>query len=56
MDMLMIDLGNHEAKEGDSAVIFGKGASAETFAHGAKTISYELLTGIGARVKRVIVG
>jgi alanine racemase len=56
MDMLMIDLENHEAKEGDSAVIFGKGASAETFAHGAKTISYELLTGIGARVKRVIVG
>lgn len=56
MDMLMIDLGNYEAKEGDIVVIFGKGASAETFAKGAKTISYELLTGIGARVKRVIVG
>lgn len=55
MDMLMIDLENQIANEGDSVVIFGKGASAETFAGGAKTISYELLTGIGARVKRVIV-
>ena len=56
MDVLMIDLENQAAKEGDTVVIFGKGASAETFASGAKTISYELLTGIGARVKRVIIG
>jgi len=56
MDMLMIDLGNHVAREGDKVVIFGKGASAETFASEGKTISYELLTGIGARVNRVIVG
>lgn len=55
MDMLMIDLGSLEAQEGDTVVVFGQGASAETFAAAANTISYELLTAIGPRVKRVII-
>ncbi len=59
MDMLMIDLGENPAVEGDAAIIFGEGAgqvaSAEDFASGAKTISYELLTAISARVQRQII-
>ncbi|MFT6722025.1 MAG: alanine racemase [Flavobacteriaceae bacterium] len=59
MDMIMVNLGSIEAKEGDVVVVFGGESSesltAELFAKGAKTISYELLTGIGARVKRHII-
>lgn len=59
MDMLMVELGDLQVQEGDMAVIFGEGAgqiaSAEDFASGAKTISYELLTAISARVQRQII-
>ena len=55
MDMIMIDITGIECKEGDEVIIFGNGLSAENFAKGANTISYELLTAISPRVKRVIV-
>jgi alanine racemase len=56
MDMIMIDISDIECSEGDEVIVFGKGHSAETFAAGASTISYEVLTGISQRVKRVIIG
>lgn len=54
MDMLMVDITDIPCQEGDEVVLFGKGQSAEKVAAGAHTISYELLTGISQRVKRVI--
>ena len=54
MDMLMVDITGIPCKEGDEAILFGKGHSAEKVASGAHTISYELLTGISQRVKRVL--
>ena len=54
MDMLMVDITDIPCNEGDEVVLFGKGQSAEEVAAGAHTISYELLTGISQRVKRII--
>ncbi|MEO0526524.1 MAG: alanine racemase [Bacteroidota bacterium] len=56
MDMIMIDVTEVDCKEGDEVIIFGQNHSAEAFASKAQTISYELLTGISQRVKRVFVG
>ena len=59
MDMLMINLSNIAAQEGDAVIVFGdvpnKNSSAEHFAAGANTISYELLNAIGNRVQRQII-
>ena len=55
MDMIMVDITNIDCKEGDEVIVFGQDPSATKFAEGAKTISYELITGISQRVKRVIV-
>lgn len=56
MDMIMIDITNINCEEGEEVVIFGKSLSAEEFATSAHTISYELLTSISQRVKRLFVG
>jgi alanine racemase len=40
---------------GDEVLIFGKGKSAEEFAHSGGTISYELITSISQRVTRKII-
>lgn len=55
MDMIMIDITNIDCVEGDEVIIFGANPTAAKFAEGAKTISYELITGISQRVKRVII-
>ncbi|WP_411029229.1 alanine racemase [Spongiimicrobium sp. 3-5] len=55
MDMIMIDVTDIDCQAGDEVVIFGQDPSAETFASFADTISYELLTGISQRVKRVLI-
>lgn len=55
MDMLMVDVTGIACEEGDEVIIFGNQQSAEEFATYAGTISYELLTGISQRVKRVII-
>ena len=55
MDMLMVDVTGLDCKEGDPVVVFGPENSAEEFAQGAGTISYELLTGISSRVPRQII-
>lgn len=55
MDMIMVDVTGIDCQEGDEALVFGPGNSAEGFAAGAKTISYEILTAISQRVKREII-
>lgn len=55
MDMIMIDITGIDCKEGDEVLIFGPELSAPEFAETARTISYELLTGISQRVKRLVI-
>lgn len=55
MDMIMIDVTEINCKEGDEVIVFGAELSAHTFANTANTISYELLTGISQRVKRIYI-
>lgn len=55
MDMMMIDITGINCREGDEVIIFGKEHSAEVLASSANTISYELITGISQRVKRVFI-
>ncbi|HET8886141.1 MAG TPA: alanine racemase [Salinimicrobium sp.] len=55
MDMLMLDITDIECEEGDEVIIFGKDAPATLISEGAGTISYELITGISQRVKRVVI-
>ena len=53
MDMCMIDLTGIEACENDEVIIFGKKHSITEIAKAIDTIPYEILTGIGRRVKRI---
>lgn len=53
MDMTMIDLTDANAEEGDEVVLFGKEVPIADLAQRIGTISYEILTGVGERVKRV---
>ncbi|MGA9211220.1 bifunctional UDP-N-acetylmuramoyl-tripeptide:D-alanyl-D-alanine ligase/alanine racemase [Kaistella sp.] len=55
MDMMMIDLGDFIAKEGEEVIIFNSNPSLEDFAVYCKTISYEVLTSISRRVKRIYI-
>jgi alanine racemase len=53
MDMLAIDLGNApNAREGDMVELWGRTVGVDEVATCAGTISYELLTGVTARVPR----
>lgn len=53
MDLAMIDVTNLEAKEGDMVEIFGDNLTVSEVAGWLKTISYEVLTSVSRRVKRV---
>lgn len=54
MDVCMIDLTDvPNAKEGDTVVIFGKGNPIQKMADVLETISYEILSTVSKRVKRV---
>ena len=55
MDMLMVDLGEITAKEGDEVIIFNSCKTLEEFADYCQTIPYEVLTSISRRVKRIYV-
>ena len=55
MDMMMIDVTGIKCKEGDEVIIFGKGLPATEFSATANTISYELVTGLSQRIKRIII-
>jgi len=54
MDMLMVNVTDIPCKEGDDVAIFGATTNAEQLAATIDSISYELLTAIGQRVKRVV--
>ena len=55
MDMLMVDISNINCKEGDEVIIFDdKNLTAEDLGDLTNTISYEVLTSISNRIKRVI--
>lgn len=53
MDALMVDVTDLQCKEGDTVIIFGKSLRVTTIADTIGTISYEILTGISQRVKRI---
>jgi alanine racemase len=53
MDMIMVDVTSINCKEGDEVVIFNSKQTAEALAEKMNSISYELLTAVSQRVKRV---
>ncbi|GGD83127.1 bifunctional UDP-N-acetylmuramoyl-tripeptide:D-alanyl-D-alanine ligase/alanine racemase [Emticicia aquatilis] len=53
MDMTMVDVSEADCQEGDEVIIFGKDLSIKDLAASIGTISYEILTGVSERVKRV---
>ena len=53
MDMCMIDVTGMDVAVGDEVEIFGKTISLQELADQCETITYEILTGIPQRVKRV---
>ena len=55
MDMLMIDLTSVDCTVGTEAIIFDQNFTASDFTASANTISYEILTSLSPRIKRVYV-
>ncbi len=55
MDMIMVNITDVEAQEGDQVEIIGNHISPNLLAQWMKTIPYEVLTGISERVRRVYV-
>jgi len=54
MDQMMVDVDGHDVEVGDRLVLWGPGGpSAEDLAASIGTVSYELLTGVAERVRRV---
>lgn len=53
MDMTMLDISGINADEGDEVIVFGAGNPVTDLAESLNTISYEILSGVSARVKRV---
>lgn len=60
MDQIVIDLGDQQVLPGETATVFGPGAAGEPtvadWAAWAGTIDHEIVTGIGARVRRRVRG
>lgn len=60
MDMTVVDLGTVPAQVGDLACVFGPGRAGEPtvrdWADAAGMLEHEVVTGIGARVERVLTG
>ena len=52
MDFVMVDVGDDDVPPGTVATLYGGAVSLEAQAAAGRTISYELLTGLGARVPR----
>jgi alanine racemase len=53
MDMTMLDISGINAQEGDEVIVFGEQLPVKNIADWSNTISYEVLTNISQRVKRV---
>ena len=54
MDMMMINVTGIVCKEGDEVIVFGGDNKADLLAETIESISYELLTAISQRVKRLV--
>jgi alanine racemase len=54
MDLLMVDVTTVDCKEGDTVEFFGHTKKASAFAQDGNSISYELLSSLGPRIKRVL--
>lgn len=54
MDMIMVDVTNIECEEGDEAIVFGPSATADELSAAINSISYELITAVSQRVKRIV--
>lgn len=54
MDMIMIDVSNIHCEEGDEVVIFDNQEMVNKMAIASNTISYEILTNLSKRMKRVV--
>lgn len=53
MDMMMVDITDLDCSEGDEVILFGENPTVEDMAKSIDTISYEILTSISQRVKRI---
>ena len=53
MDMTMVDVTGANVEEGDEVIVFGSEVPITEMAKKINTIPYEILTGIGERVKRI---
>ncbi len=53
MDMTMVDVTKAAASAGDEVILFGEDLSVIELAAKINTIAYEVLTGVGERVKRI---
>lgn len=53
MDMILVDVTEISCQEGDEVIVFDKTHTAETLAESAGTISYELITSMAHRIKRI---
>ena len=53
MDMLMADVSEIDCHEGDEVILFGENPTVSFIAEKLGTISYEILTSISQRVKRI---
>jgi alanine racemase len=55
MDMTMVDVTGIRVKAGDEVEIFGSNITIQELSSWCGTISYEILTGISHRVKRIFI-
>ena len=55
MDMIMVNITDIDCKEGDEVIVFNEHNTAEILAEKGNTISYELITAISQRVKRIYI-
>jgi len=55
MDLIMVDVTHIDCEPGDLVELFGANISIKEMADATKTIPYEILTNINARVERVLV-
>lgn len=53
MDMVMVDVTDIDCEEGDEVIVFNREHTAEALAEAAGTISYELITDLSKRIRRV---
>ena len=53
--MIMVDVTNIPCQNGDQAIVLGPELPASSLAESAGTISYELLTSLSQRIKRVVI-